>query len=47
MEDGEQLWLDYEYEETQTKLDLGDMVLENIIMETVDKLREIEEGRAV
>lgn len=28
--EGEPLWLDYEYEETQVKLDLADMVLQDL-----------------
>lgn len=46
MDDGEQLWLDYEYEETQTKLDLADMVLEHLAGEAVDFFKEIEQKRS-
>jgi len=28
IDENEPIWIDYEYEETQTKLDLGDMILE-------------------
>jgi hypothetical protein len=34
--------VDYEYEETQAKLDLADMVLEKLCLETVEMLNSIE-----
>jgi hypothetical protein len=39
------LWTDYEYEETQTKLDVADMILEMLTEETVREFTRIEEGR--
>lgn len=35
IEDNEDIWTDYEYEETQTKLDIADMVLEQLVDEMV------------
>jgi hypothetical protein len=33
--DSEPLWLDYEYEDTQVKLDIADMVLQDLCFETM------------
>ena len=35
--ENEPLWLDYEYEETQVKLDLADMVLQDLLFETINQ----------
>lgn len=40
--DAEPLWLDYEYEETQVKLDLADMVLQELCFETIREVNRIE-----
>lgn len=37
-EENEQLWVDYEYEETQVKIDLADIILDALCMETVGLL---------
>lgn len=34
IDENEPIWTDYEYEETQTKLDLGDLVLSHLCEET-------------
>ena len=34
----EKQWLDYEHEETQVKLDIGDLILESLIDDLVDIL---------
>ena len=44
IEENEPIWTDYEYEETQTKMDIGDMILEAITEETM-KLAAKLEGR--
>lgn len=36
------IWIDYEYEETQTKLDIGDMILEFLTDETILMLYNID-----
>lgn len=36
------IWIDYEYEETQTKLDLGDMILEALTDETILMLYKLD-----
>ena len=38
-EENEALWVDYEYEETQAKIDLADIVLEEMCGEIVSILR--------
>ena len=35
IEENENLWTDYEFEETQAKIDLGDMILEWLVKDTV------------
>lgn len=35
------LWVDYEYEETQTKLDIADMILEVLAEEAAQDLNRI------
>jgi hypothetical protein len=37
-EENEPLWVDYEYEETQTKLDIADLILEELCKEAADIL---------
>jgi hypothetical protein len=36
--EGEHLWLNYEFEESQVKIDLSDMILEHLVEETVQFL---------
>ncbi|CAI2367226.1 unnamed protein product [Moneuplotes crassus] len=40
----EPLWLDYEYEETQVKLDLADMILQDLCYDTIRELNRIHKG---
>lgn len=40
--DSEPLWLDYEYEDTQVKLDIADMVLQELWFETIKEWRNLE-----
>ena len=40
--ENEPLWLDYEYEETQVKLDLADMVLQDLLFETINHWSKVE-----
>ena len=40
-EENECLWVDYEYEETQTKLDLADLILSHLCDETSDILNKL------
>lgn len=35
------VWIDYEFEETQAKLDLADMVLEKLVIETIDIINKL------
>lgn len=35
------IWADYEFEETQLKLDLGDIVLDQLLSETIDILNKL------
>ncbi|CAG9328436.1 unnamed protein product [Blepharisma stoltei] len=37
----DQIWANYEFEETQLKLDLGDIVLEHLLTETIDILNKL------
>ena len=37
IEESEPLWLDYEYEDTQVKLDLADIVLQELMGDTMNK----------
>jgi len=39
--DIEDLWVNYENEETQAKLDKADMILDGIVLETVQRLNGI------
>ena len=36
--DNEPKWLQWEFEETQTKIDIADMVLESLVIETIEFL---------
>lgn len=45
IEENEILWTDYEYEETQTKLDIADMILEVLAEEAVQEINKIKESR--
>ena len=47
IEENEMLWTDYEYEETQTKLDVADMILEFLAEEAAQTLNKIKEQRAL
>lgn len=47
IEENEQLWTDYEYEETQSKLDVADMILEFLAEEVAKDLNNILESRQV
>ena len=38
--DSENQWLKWDFEETQTKIDLSDMVLEHLVSETIQVLNE-------
>lgn len=35
----EHLWLNYEFEETQIRIDLSDVILETLVQETIDFLK--------
>jgi len=41
IEENEMLWTDYEYEETQTKLDVADMILEFLAEEAAREMNRI------
>jgi len=43
IEENEPVWTDYEYEETQTKLDIGDMILEALTEETMSLAWKLED----
>jgi hypothetical protein len=45
IEENEILWTDYEYEETQAKLDIADMILEVLAEEAVQEISKIKESR--
>ncbi|CDW71493.1 iq calmodulin-binding motif family protein [Stylonychia lemnae] len=45
IEENEMLWTDYEYEETQTKLDVADMILEFLAEEAARDLNKIQQSR--
>ena len=40
--EAEPLWLDYEYEETQVKLDIADMILQELCFEGIKTLTKLE-----
>ena len=44
-EENEILWTDYEYEETQAKLDLADIILNELCFETVSILDSIKDNK--
>ena len=45
-DENEPIWVDYEYEETQTKLDIADLILDLMCKETAQILNEIKGGEA-
>ena len=45
IEENEMLWTDYEYEETQTKLDVADMILEYLAEEAGKEMNRIQQLR--
>ena len=40
MIENEPKWLNYEFEEAQVKIDIGDMILEQLVTETISILNE-------
>lgn len=44
-DENEPLWIDYEYEETQTKLDIADIILDQLCNEIIKILNDVEESR--
>ncbi len=46
-EENEPLWTDYEYEETQTKIDIADIILEQMCGEMVNIMSEIKQKKEV
>ena len=42
-EENEPLWTDYEYEETQTKIDVADIILEEMCGEVIQIMKEIQD----
>jgi hypothetical protein len=42
MIENEPKWLNYEFEEAQVKIDIGDMILEQLVTETITILRKNE-----
>lgn len=40
MIENEPRWLNYEFEEAQVKIDIGDMILEQLVTETISILNE-------
>lgn len=40
MVENEQKWLNYEFEQAQVKIDLGDMILELLVTETIKLISE-------
>jgi len=47
MIENEPKWLNYEFEEAQVKIDIGDMILEQLVTETISILNERMGGGAV
>ena len=43
IEENEPLWTDYEYEETQIKIDLSELILDHIINETANLVGELDD----
>ena len=41
-DENEPLWVDYEYEETQTKLDVADLILDTLCQETAEILNKVQ-----
>lgn len=44
MIENEPRWLNYEFEEAQVKIDIGDMILEQLVTETITILNERMSG---
>ena len=44
-EENEQLWTDYEYEETQTKIDVADIILEHLCSEVADIVVKLKDRK--
>ena len=42
-DENEGLWVDYEYEETQVKLDMADIILDHLCTEVADLLNNIKQ----
>lgn len=42
MIENESKWLNYEFEEAQVKIDIGDMILEQLVTETITILKKNE-----
>lgn len=42
--ENEYKWLNYEFEEAQVRIDLGDMILEHLVSESIETLELIEEN---
>lgn len=42
MIENEPKWLNYEFEEAQVKIDIGDMILEQLVTETITILKKNE-----
>lgn len=47
MIENEPKWLNYEFEEAQVKIDIGDMILEQLVTETINILNEKKGGNRV
>jgi len=43
--ENESKWLNYEFEESQVKIDLGDMILEHLVSECSQILNKIQQSR--
>lgn len=44
--ENEQNWLQYEFEEAQVRIDLGDMIVEALVQETADLLTNLEKKKS-
>ena len=43
MVETEPKWLNYEFEQAQVKIDVGDMILEQLVFETIKIMKETSE----
>ena len=43
--DNEEMWINYDSDETEVQLDLADMILEQLVFEAVNGLTSIEDRR--